>query len=149
MPLNSGVRALPMLVVPVKPLLEVWIPGQPQSAQKKGSKANYVERIRTAAKAMIGAPLRSPRIDVEIWFSAPGFSRPDVDNVIKPVLDAFVGVVYEDDNQVRSVRAVAIPSDDATTFPERANVQNVVRVLKGEEFLVAVYEGRRLARSAI
>ena len=138
-----------MTPVLTEPLLEIWVPGRPQSVQKSGSKSRYVEQIQNAAKEQIQTPLESPRIDVEIWFSGPNVSRPHVDNVIKPVPDAFVGVVYVDDRQVRSVRAVAIPSDDAVSFPARANAENVLRVLNGKEFLVSVYEGLRLARGAI
>lgn len=138
----------PMMLM-AKPLLEFWIPGRPQSAQKRGSNSMYVDRIRHAASGLLDAPIASPRVDVEVWFCAPAVTRPDVDNVLKPILDALVGVVYVDDRQVRSVRAVAIPRDDAITFGMRADTGVVIRLLEGKEFLVRIYEGLRLAGTAV
>jgi Holliday junction resolvase RusA-like endonuclease len=93
----------------------------------------------------VPAPTKSKRLDVEIWFQAESLSRADVDNVIKPVLDALVGVVYDDDRQVRSVRAVAIPADDATTMRGWVPIE-VIERLAGGEFLINIFTGLELAR---
>lgn len=127
-----------------RPLLEIWIPRRPQSFQKKGSKEKYVDRIRATATDLLDYPLQFLRIDVEIWFSTPGVSRSDVDKIIESVLDAFVGIVYVDDSQVWSVKAVAITSDDAISVPNKVNAENILRVLKGDESLVMVHKGRLL-----
>jgi Holliday junction resolvase RusA-like endonuclease len=59
-------------------------------------------------------PLTSYRIDVEIIFGAQNRNlRADVDNVAKLILDGPRGILYQDDRQVRSVRVVALPGDDA------------------------------------
>jgi Holliday junction resolvase RusA-like endonuclease len=126
------------------PDFRIWVPGRPQSAQKRGSNENYKQRIRDAAAAVVPHPTRSPRLDIEIWFTAASVSRADVDNVIKPVLDALVGIVYEDDRQVRSVRVVAVPTDDAIRM-EGVSLQ-AIRRLGREGFLINVFAGLQLAR---
>jgi hypothetical protein len=68
-----------------------------------------------------------------------------VDNVIKPVLDALIGVVYHDDRQVRSVRAVAVPTDDAISMPGWVS-REVLDRFYGDEFLINIFAGLALAR---
>ena len=125
------------------PTYRIWVRGRPQSAQKRGSRDRYVEAIRVAARSVVERPTASRRLDVDVWFCADSVSRADVDNVLKPVLDALCGVVYLDDRQVRSVRAVAVPNDDAMRFSGPLSVIN--RLFAGREFLVNVYEGLLLA----
>jgi Endodeoxyribonuclease RusA len=130
----------------IEPAFRIWVAGRPQSGQKRGSNSNYVLRIREAAAALVPAPTKSPRIDVEIWFRSDSVSRADVDNVIKPVLDALVGVVYVDDRQVRSVRAVAVPTDDAISMSGWAPREIFDRFFRDEEFLINIFAGLKLAR---
>ena len=61
----------------------------------------------------MSSPTRSNRIDIEIYYHTQKGIRADVDNVIKPILDALIGIVYLDDSQVRSVKAVALPYNEA------------------------------------
>lgn len=128
------------------PDFRIWVAGRPQSAQKRGSNKNYVQRIRNAAVAVVPHPTKSPRVDIEIWFSADSVSRADVDNIIKPVLDALVGVVYENDRQVRSVIVVAVPTDDAVSMEGWVPLEVIKRLLGREEFLIDVFAGLQLAR---
>lgn len=83
----------------------------------------------------------SPRIDIEIFFHAATSMRGDVDNVIKPILDTLIGVVYEDDRQVRSVRVTALPKGEP--FRSSGSGDVFTRLMKTEpkEFLIDVYEG--------
>jgi hypothetical protein len=69
-----------------------------------------------------------------------------VDNILKPILDAFKGVVYVDDSQVRSVRAVALPRDDAYRLSGTMSADFLRRLLADDvdEFVVDVYEGLSL-----
>lgn len=91
----------------------VWAPGRPLSSRKSGrSSTRYASEIRDAAKAAVRSPLRSSRIDVEKFFEAPGATRADEDNIVNPILDALIGIVYLDDKQVRSVRATALPKGE-------------------------------------
>lgn len=92
----------------------------------------------------LAAHASSPRIDIEIWFAADHLARGDVDNIIKPVLDALNGVVYVDDRQVRSVRAVALPMRDIVSMTMTRN--DVAARLNGEEFLINIFGGHVLPR---
>jgi Holliday junction resolvase RusA-like endonuclease len=127
------------------PKYEIWIQGKPKSFRKnlKSSK-RYRKAIQDSAKAIIEKPLRSRRIDIEIFFAAPYFQRTDVDNVIKPILDAFQGVVYLDDSQVRSVKVMALPSDDAYRLSGSEYRYKRITKDKPKEFLVKVFEGLRI-----
>lgn len=50
-------------------------------------------------------PLDGPlRLEAEFWMSRRG--KPDVDNLLKTVLDALNGVAYKDDQQVESLHGV-------------------------------------------
>jgi Holliday junction resolvase RusA-like endonuclease len=126
-----------------RPAFRIWIPGVPKSLQSKGSKEDYVQKIREAAKSVVPRPTKSPRVDIEIFFISKRTMRADVDNVIKPILDALIGVVYMDDKQVRSVRAVAIPTDDAVHLTGRMPIKTLERLFKSEkkEFFVDIYGG--------
>ena len=118
-----------------------WVKGVPRSlaAQKKEA---YTALIQEAARAVFKKPAQSPRIDVEIIFAAKDRNlRADVDNVAKPILDALKGIVYDDDKQVRSVRIVALPLDDAFKLPGEASQKSFARLLECQEFLVVVKEG--------
>ncbi len=108
--------------------------------------SRYRDAISSAAAAVVPSPTRSPRLDIEVWFRATGVSRADVDNVLKPILDALKGVVYVDDSQVRSVRVVALPTNDAYQLNGTITPEMVSRLLHGNarEFLVDVYEGLSL-----
>jgi hypothetical protein len=63
--------------------------------------------------------------------------------VIKPILDALNGVVYIDDRQVRSVRAVAFNTVDAFRIRGPFDSETLSRLLNQDpkEFLINVHEG--------
>ncbi|SRR5258706_10979092 len=128
------------------PVFRIWVEGRPQSFQKRGALSRYTERIRHAARSVVPRPTESRRVDIEIWFKASHFGRSDVDNVIKPVLDALNGIVYHDDRQVRSVRVVALPTDDAVAIPGWGSTEVWMRFHNAEqrEFLINIHEGLAL-----
>jgi len=121
-----------------KPVFRIWVPGIPKSSQSKGAKTKYIHQIQEATKEQVPYPIKSGRIDIEIFFVALSTMRADVDNIIKPILDALVDIVYFDDKQVRSVRAVAIPPDDIMSF-HNANVKAMDRLYKAKEFMIDIY----------
>lgn len=121
-----------------KPVFRIWVPGIPKSSQSKGAKTKYVQVIQKATKEQVPYPVRSGRIDIEIFFVALSTMRADVDNIIKPILDALVNIVFFDDKQVRSVRAVAIPPDDIMSFHD-ANIEAMDRLYEGKEFMIDIY----------
>lgn len=123
----------------------VWVAGIPRSLQAK-RKEGYVAAIREAAAAVVTRPSKSPRLDVEIVFASKDRNlRADVDNVAKPVLDALKGVAYEDDRQVRSVRVVALPLDDAFRTSGAMEPADVGTSARCEEFAIIVTENLPLA----
>ncbi len=64
--------------------------------------------------------------------------RADVENILKPILDALKGIVYFDDKQVRSVRVVAIsPGEYVSIHCADPAVRR--RLYRAEEFLIDIY----------
>lgn len=129
-----------------KPLFRIWVPGYPKSSQAdKKSLERYKECIRETARKSISQPTKSRRLDVEVFFQAESLLRPDVDNIIKPMLDALMGILYEDDSQVRSVKITALPSPEEGAYKINGwvNIDVLKRLTKypPEEFLINVYEG--------
>lgn len=82
---------------------EFTIKGPPVSAQTRNRRrlqswksevANAAQRQLTASASIV-----SDNVSVTITYYYDGES-PDVDNIIKPIQDALIGVIYNDDNQV-------------------------------------------------
>lgn len=75
---------------------------RPVSSQNQSteSKRRYREALQTQARAIFHAqPLTGPLYARIVWFykrRADG----DVDNIIKPILDALKGIVYKDDRTI-------------------------------------------------
>ena len=90
------------------PIYQIWVHHQPK--QKRRSKQMYIERVRSAADAVIDKPIAASDVEVEILYSTQADKgiRADIDNVIKPTLDGLKGVAYADDAQVRSVTATLL-----------------------------------------
>ena len=82
---------------------EFVIAGPPVSQQtrSRARRRAWVEQLRAAATARWQAnhPPTSIAVHVEITHVFPGVSG-DLDNLAKPVLDALIGLAYEDDRQV-------------------------------------------------
>lgn len=124
-----------------KPVFRIWVPGIPKSFGSKGAKSKYYrQRIQEATRTQVPYPIESGRIDIEIFFVSPRSIRADVDNIIKPILDALEDIVYFDDNQVRSIRAVAIPPEDFVSFHD-TDTAVTDRLYKADEFLIDIYHG--------
>lgn len=100
-----------------------------------------------AARDVVPNPVKSKRIDIEIWFRSEHL-RPDVDNVIKPVLDALQGIVYFDDKQIRSAKVVAVPHDDAYSLSGWSRMGTFDRLDSGE-FFIDIYEGLSFPAPAV
>lgn len=136
------------LVMDIKgePLFRIWVPGYPKSSQAdRRNLERYKEGIRIAARKVATKPTKSRRLDVEIFFQAESLLRPDVDNIIKPILDALTGVLYEDDSQARSVKIIALPSleEGAYGMSGQVKIDVLNRLMKHppKEFLINIYEG--------
>lgn len=126
----------------VEPRFRIWVPGRPL-AVGSGSRNRYRQSIADAARATVPAPTRSRRVDIEVWFVVwERRRRADVDNVLKVILDALKGIVYDDDAQVRSVRVVALPLDDAHMLPGQVSLEALGRLAgQPEHFLINIFDG--------
>ena len=84
------------------PAYVIWVHHRPS---KHKGETPYKVAIRLAAQKQIASPIPSSDVEVEIIYSA--LTEPDhqldVDNYIKPTLDALKGIAYIDDKQVRNV----------------------------------------------
>ncbi len=113
---------MPSLTLP----FDFALPGPPVSLQTK-NKTNlrqWKSRVKAAAEAVAqSATPRTEELKVKITFFHESDS-PDVDNIIKPIQDALVGVVYLDDCQV------------AATGCTRRDIDGAYRIRRAPQCLV-------------
>ena len=87
----------------------------PAQSAPSDRKASWKESVRKAVPsdaAFLGdRPLRV-RIDFYLKGKRPRNKLPDIDNMIKPILDALKGFVYADDNTVEEICARRIDRDE-------------------------------------
>ncbi len=86
--------------------LEFLIPRRPLSLQAKSKSLQaWKAFVRgEAAKAWTGSTLRSGDLHLTLIYLCDE-SPPDVDNIIKPIQDAMVGLVFDDDSQIADVES--------------------------------------------
>jgi Holliday junction resolvase RusA-like endonuclease len=90
------------------PVYQFVVYERPRSLQGKGTSiSTYLNAITSEARKYILTPILSNDIEVEICWATNAREgiRADIDNIIKPTLDALIGVAYDDDKKVRSVTA--------------------------------------------
>ena len=82
---------------------------RPVSGQSRG-KRRYQASLASEAKRRVGDQVvRGGRLYTRIiWFHAASFGGQDIDNIIKPIHDALVGIVYEDDVLISQCTAARI-----------------------------------------
>lgn len=103
-----------------KPIVDkiLIIPSKPKSGRKtEKTLTRYKTIIRNEAKKKFKKPLKSKGIQIDIFYGYSNSKIPDTDNISKPILDAFKGIVYLDDNQVSFLRVCLIDVNRAATFP--------------------------------
>jgi Holliday junction resolvase RusA-like endonuclease len=85
--------------------------GKPVSSQAKNTKHSWQSHVTNTALTYHKQPYDVEiKLEVQVfWFSQEQQNRPDVDNILKPILDALKNVVYVDDNQV--VKAIVSHHD--------------------------------------
>lgn len=105
---------------------------KPISAQKRGKKQRYQQEIRDAAISRVGKA-KLPLLDGELyaritWFHA---IKPDldVDNIAKPILDALVGIVYDDDNRIAQCLITRVDSRQEPDLPDTHVFPDVLKKL--------------------
>ena len=85
---------------------EFTIKGPPVSLQsrKRARLQAWKTDVRNAATKVAKNPPTNDEVAITITYYYDG-DTPDVDNIIKPIQDALIGVVYADDNQVVDTRS--------------------------------------------
>ena len=86
-----------------------------------GGRHRFVEAVREEARLVAPSPLPSrDRMYARIvWFhhvSAQG----DLDNIVKPILDALESVVYDNDRRIAECLAVRIDAQSRYELPDRS-----------------------------
>jgi len=110
------------------PVYTLLVEQRPSSGSTRGKRA-YEEAVKAAARAAIPAPLKWPDIEVEIYYAARAGIVIDLDNVVRPTLNALTGCAYQDDRQVRSIHA---SSFDLTKSQQLfGNTDLIVALFKG------------------
>ena len=87
--------------------IEFLVPGTPVSAQAKlaRSRDDWKRRVREASAGVLPRDhwATEGRIAATLFFFPERPMRGDVDNIVKPVLDALSRYIYLDDRQVERV----------------------------------------------
>lgn len=135
---------------------------KPLSHNKKGSNEKYKQRFRDEfqdkfAKLYKGLPVETDKLQSCIVYihQLPPGNIPDVDNLSKPIVDAFTGVMYRDDSQIIKRSAIILElkdfdfvTVDATNMPlEIYDVFNTY--LESKEQHIILFEVDKVALSMI
>lgn len=126
------------------PVYVLWVRCRP-SPRNKG-KAAYMDEVANEAKKKIHDPIKSDDVEVEILYSTRSKRniRADIDNIIKPTLDALNGLAYQDDSQVRSVTATVFQKSKKNLLAGR--VEYLLPLLYSKHtdvILLAIYSEER------
>lgn len=115
---------------------EFRIKGPPVSAQTKRRNRlrAWKQQVANAAQAELGTtPPCQCNVRVTITYYYDG-DTPDVDNIIKPIQDALIGLVYDDDSQVVDTRSRKKSLDDSYKLRGASSVL-VLGFAEGDNFL--------------
>ena len=87
--------------------MEFIVAGQPRTMQTKSPKSRQDWRDRCRRSAQNAAAMTGDSLEysVSITHFHSDANSVDIDNIIKPILDALKGIVWEDDLSVVEVRA--------------------------------------------
>lgn len=94
-------------------LFSIVLSRDPKSASA-GSRflANYQKRLAGDADARYkSAAVVSGRLYIQIIWFARKKGGPDIDNIIKPIVDELKGIVYQDDSLISQCLSVRIDLD--------------------------------------
>ncbi len=97
---------------------EFTIKGPPISLQAKGaSRRKWKAKVAAAANAKVipGNASTTDDVAIRITYYYEG-DTPDVDNIIKPIQDALIGIVYDDDSQVVKTTSEKVRIDGSFTI---------------------------------
>jgi crossover junction endodeoxyribonuclease RusA len=97
--------------------IEFLVQGTPVSQQGKlaKSKDEWKARVRTASSATIPVPhfASEDRIAITLYYLPSEQMQGDIDNIVKPILDALSRHIYVDDHQVERLVVQKFEQPDA------------------------------------
>lgn len=80
---------------------------------KNQYKRHHSERFKNRYKKLYsGIPTKENNLQTQLVYISNRYKSPDVDNLSKPIIDAFSGVIYEDDKQVIKREATLLELKD-------------------------------------
>lgn len=123
---------------------ELIIDGPPMSAQSRNRRrlaAWKVEVATAAARTWSGPMYRGDTRVVVTYYHVREAAGLDADNMIKPILDALIGVVYVDDRQATHIAARSVRLNDGRALDVSASVG--LEFSRGLEFLHILIEEDR------
>jgi crossover junction endodeoxyribonuclease RusA len=114
--------------------IEFLVYGTAVSLQSKRpeSRTEWKERVKGASKNAIPQPhfASDAPISVTLYYLPEAAMRGDVDNIVKPILDALSGHIYIDDRQVE--RLVVQKFEPGMAFTFKNPSQTFASALGGE-----------------
>jgi Holliday junction resolvase RusA-like endonuclease len=117
-------------------LFEFTIKGPPVSQQTRNRQRLQQWKADVAAAATAAWPNGNAVVDdvaVTITYYYEG-SSPDVDNIIKPIQDALIGIVFADDDQVVDTKSRKRPIDGSFRI-RGASAVLLAAFAEGDDFL--------------
>ena len=127
------------------PAYLIWVGAKPIVGAK--GKPAYMEAVAAEARNVVERAIDQPDVEIEVLYASRGNPnvRADVDNILKPTLDALKGIVYADDRQVRSVTATVFDLDVGAVVAGRVEYYGKL-FLSGnpDMLLICVYSDSRL-----
>ncbi len=127
-------------------ILEFTVSGPPVSHQShnKHSLRAWREKVRAAAKAEWGTrDLLEGFLRLAVVYYHPGESvRIDTDNLVKPIQDALIGLVYQDDRLITKTEVSKRSIDGEYRVRGRSLVE-LTAFSRGDEFLYILIDRAR------
>ena len=100
--------------------IEFLVKGTPVSLQAKRAKSlkEWKERVRSASSSVIPSPhfASNERMAVTLYYFPREPMQGDLDNIVKPVLDALSRHIYLDDGQVERIVVQRFEPQSALEF---------------------------------
>ena len=102
--------------------VEFIVKGTPVSLQAKraASRDEWKQRVRTASSGALPSPhfVSDEKVAVTLFYFPVERMKGDIDNIVKPVLDALSRHVYADDEQVERVVVQKFEPGSVFTFTQ-------------------------------
>jgi len=120
---------------------------RPTIKKNKAVKENFRQQVKLVCTKYIEKVIATDDIEIEVIYATrrEKGQRIDIDNVLKPTLDALKGVVYKDDSQVRSVTATLVDKSASQRFAGRVEVMmQILPLLDEHAIVILIYSDTRL-----